>query len=289
MSKYNHIKSIPIESIPKEEIAQAIREWAEGDEAMEKLLWACYYNGIKTSGCHAGAEPYISFKYQDHLEKLIPLIEITQNKVGSQVLILVDGGNPFSGEDWYLPSIGIQIHTEYQDEADAFFDELADSLKNESINKSHPMLRLLRFFLDKETGIILRFMHKEEDQYIFYIETTGIPDDRYHYYDQIFINAGLVGVVNDNSQPANRHSWKVEANQLDEILSKLNFISEYIISNFSFDVPKSENEVVSFIPRAKYMKRTLLEEDFEEWLKEQGIKFGIMPEEQTNNTLVRHQ
>ena len=47
MSKYNHIESIPIDSIPQEELAQAIKEWAEGDEAMEKLLWACYNNGIK--------------------------------------------------------------------------------------------------------------------------------------------------------------------------------------------------------------------------------------------------
>lgn len=74
MSKYNNIKSIPIDSIPKEEIKIAIKEWAEGDESMEKLLLTCYDKGIKTSGCHAGAGSYIAFSYQEKINKISCLL-----------------------------------------------------------------------------------------------------------------------------------------------------------------------------------------------------------------------
>ena len=67
MSKYNNIKSIPIESIPKEEIKIAIKEWAEGNKSLENLLWLCYEKNLKTSGSHAGARPFIDFKYQEGL------------------------------------------------------------------------------------------------------------------------------------------------------------------------------------------------------------------------------
>lgn len=41
MSKYNNMKSIKISSLPKEEIGQAVSEWAQGSKEMENLLWAC--------------------------------------------------------------------------------------------------------------------------------------------------------------------------------------------------------------------------------------------------------
>ena len=34
-SKYNHKESIPLDSIPKEELDQAIKEWSQGSESME--------------------------------------------------------------------------------------------------------------------------------------------------------------------------------------------------------------------------------------------------------------
>ena len=131
MSKYNNMKSIPIDSIPEEEMAQAIKEWAEGDESMERLLWTCYKKGIKTSGCHAGGSPYIDFTDQENINKISGLMDVTQKIEGSQILIKVDGGNPFSGAEWHLPNILLHLQTSYKDEADAFFDKLTNSLLQE--------------------------------------------------------------------------------------------------------------------------------------------------------------
>lgn len=250
MSKYNNIKSIPIESIPKEEIAQAISEWAEGDESLERLLWVRYKKEIKTNGCHAGTGPYIDFKDQDNLEKLIPILESAQNKVGVQILIMIDGGNPFSGPEWYKPSIGIRLDTEYKKEADAFFDDLTNSLENKSINKSHPMLRLLEYFKDKESALLLRFLHRQEDKYTFFIESRGIPKERYEYYNQLFRTVGFLEVVDYSDEIQDHHSWVIESDILDNLISKLNIATDYIINNYSLEVSQKEDEVISFIQQA---------------------------------------
>lgn len=271
MSKYNHSNSIPVDSIPNYEIAQAIKEWAEGDEAMEKLLWTCYDKNIKTDGCHAGAGPYIDFNYQDKIEELSKLIDTTQKIKGSQVMISVDGGNPFSGPEWYLPYISLGFDTEYKEEADICFDKLTECLEKESKKKNkHLLLKLLEFFIDKESGLVFRFKHTEEDKYEFYIEATFISDNRYKVYNDIFIKAGLIEDTSKERQ--NMHYWKIESNNLKEISSQIESITEYLINNYSVEPPTSKKEFLSFNHYARFMKRKMTKEKFEKWLKKQRKK-----------------
>lgn len=275
MSKYNNIKSIPIESIPKKEITKAIKEWSEGDKSMERLLWSCYNKNIKTCGCHAGSRPYIEFKYQENIEKIIPLIEVTQEQLDSQILIMVDGGNPFSGPEWYIPSIGFGLKTEYKDEADTFFDKLTKSLEDENTNNKHFLLELLNFFLEKETSLLLRFIHQKDNKYTFYIESKSITEERYKYYNSLFTKAGLEEGINKNEDMPNSHYWKIESNEISDIINKLNSITEYITNNFSYDIPKSEDEVISLSSLALYKKRILCEEEFNDWLDQKKNEYGI--------------
>jgi len=275
MSKYNNIKLIPIESIPKKEITKAIKEWSEGDKSMERLLWACYNEKIKTCGCHAGSRPYIEFKYQDNIKKIIPLIEVTQEQLDSQILIMLDGGNPFSGPEWYIPSIGFGLKTEYKDEADIYFDKLTESLEDESNNKKHFLIELLKFFLEKETSLTLRFIHQKDNKYTFYIESKSITEERYKYYNNLFTRAGLEEGINKNEDMPNSHYWKIESNEISDIINKLNSITEYITNNFSYDIPKSEDEAISLSSLALYKKRILSEEEFNDWLDQKKNEYGI--------------
>ena len=277
MSKYNHIKSIPIDSIPKEEIMQAIKEWAEGDDAMETLLLSCYNKGIKTAGCHAGARPYISFVYQDNLERLIPIFEATQKEKGSQIIIMTDGGNPFSGPEWYLPTIGVGLDTEYKEEADIYFDKLTDSLEKENSNKDHYLLRLLEFLVDKESALTMRFRHTMDDKFSFFFESSGISEERYNYYKEIFSKAGLIVEEKTENLPPDYHGWMIESDNLDDILSKLDYAADYIISNYSLDIPKSEDEILNFKSRALFKRRTLSEKEFNDWILSKKIEFGMIP------------
>lgn len=52
MSKFNNQSSLDIDSIKEEELDQAFKEWAEGNEHLEKFLRNCYGKGVKTSGSH---------------------------------------------------------------------------------------------------------------------------------------------------------------------------------------------------------------------------------------------
>lgn len=175
---------------------------------------------MKTSGCHAGAGPFISFKYQENIDKTVGLLNITQNVVSSQIHIMADGGNPFSGPDWFLPTLSIGIDTEYKDEADKYFDALNKKLEETENNKeSHPLLYLMKFFIDKESGLIFRFKHKQDNTFIFYIETLLISDDRYKYYNNLFTKLGLKEVINKICEDK-RYGWKIEEDKLETILKK---------------------------------------------------------------------
>lgn len=266
MSKYNHTKSIPIDCIPKTEIARAVKEWAEGDDALERLLWACYERGIRTSGCHAGAGPYIDFNYQDKISQHSRLIEVAQKIKGSQVLLNADGGNPFSGPEWYAPGISLGFDTQYKEEADICFDRLTESL--EIISKKeekHILIKLLEFLIGKESGLLLRFRHTEEDKYEFYIEAFSLGDNKNNYYNELFTKAGLEEVPVDKDF-SSLHMWKIESDSLKDISRQMESIIDYIINNYSLKLPTSENEIYSFRLKAIYMKRTLSEEQFEKWL-----------------------
>ena len=272
MSKYNHTNSIPVDSIPKDEIAQAIKEWAEGDEAMERLLWTCYKKGVKTSGCHAGAGPFIDFNYQDKISELSRLIEATQKIKGSQVIMNSDGGNPFSGPEWYIPNIGLGFDTEYKEEADVCFDKLNKALETPSKkDNKHILFRLVEFFIGKESGLDFRFKHTEEDKYEFHIEAFSVGDKRNEYYNEIFTKAGLEAVPVDKDFES-FHEWKIESNSLKDISMKMESVIDYVISNYSYDLPTSEKEIYSFNLVAVFKKRTLPEEKFEKWLVKQKKK-----------------
>lgn len=281
MSKYNNIKSIPIESIPKEEIKIAIKEWAEGNKSLENLLWLCYEKNLKTSGSHAGARPFIDFKYQEGLNKMVCLFERAQTIKGSDIYIQIDGVNPFSGEDFDKAFISIGNDSKYENETDSFFDLLSDALKNNMQEKGeHPLLKILNFLNDKGSGLNLRLIYNRDDSYDFSIESSIISEDRYKYYSDLFKNAGM---VENKSENKNRYEWQIKSNNLKDILKKIDDISNVIINNFSLEPETDENKITNFILLAKYKKKTLSKNDFENWLKDENSKFlGTNSEEKEN-------
>ena len=53
-TKYNHVAPIDLDTIPKEELEQALMEFAEGSLGLEKCLREMWKNGLKTIACCAG-------------------------------------------------------------------------------------------------------------------------------------------------------------------------------------------------------------------------------------------
>ena len=268
MSKYNHQQSIPIESIPKDEIARAIKEWAEGDEAVERLLWACYNNNVKTNGSHVGARPYITFADNSDFDAISTLLETTMKIKGSQILITANAGNPFGGKDWYKPNIGIGFNVEYQDEADEIFNKLSNNLENKNnTGVANKFIDLYNFFNGKGSNLVFRFRHRDDDSCVFYVESGPIDDKRFKYYDQLIKENSF---ETSNSEmtvyDSRRHEWKIESNNLDDIITKINIFVDNFTSKFSYPAPSSEDEVLGFNELADFKRKTLSKEEFDLWL-----------------------
>lgn len=267
MSKFNNIKSIPIESISKEEIGIAIKEWSEGDSSLENLLWTCYNKGIKTDSCHAGKQSYISFSHDNDSKILSNIVNIIHNIKGSQCFICM-AGNPFSGPNWYLPTITIAFDTPYKDETDQYFDMIDELLKNNKKDDIHPLFKFFNYFLKQETNFTFRIRHLENDKFDFLIEHSLVSKERYEYYNNIFKSAGLTEYKHPKVKIM--HFWKIESNNLDEILLKVNIAAEYIANNsFKFEIPNNEEESLSFIEKALIMKKKLSKNEFEKWLQKE--------------------
>ena len=274
MSKYNNMKSIPIDSLTSDELKVAIKEWAEGDNSMERLLWTCKFKNVETMGCHAGGRPYIDICVNNSKEDIIRLINITFNKEKSQILIKPDGGNPFSGDKWFVPSITLNIETKYKDEADKYFDSLSDALlskEKENIldfELFSKIIDLHDFFIGKESCLMFRIKH-ELDNYIFYVEVIK-REKNFDYFNNLFVNAGLV--LDEDCTVKEINVWKIENSNKIEFSSALKKVIKYITDNYSLPLPIKESEVTSFTALALFKKREYGDtaegiKKFNEWLE----------------------
>lgn len=261
MSKYNHMMSIPVESVPEEEIETAIKEWAEGNEPLERLLKECYKRGIRTNGCHGKVNPYIDFIYQDNLERINSLFKVIETTPNSQVLVSVDGSNPYSGPEWDKSVIDFSLYTKYKDEADSFFDSLKEALKEDKTEINNPFYDLLYFFQNKESGLQFRFMNVDNNKYDFIVESFKL-EDRYSYFNKLFTESGLKEIKTDHP----RYYWGITSNDLSTIKEKIEDVSKYIIKNYNFEAPQKEEDIKNFHLLARYKKKNMSEEDFYEWL-----------------------
>lgn len=282
MSKYNHIHSIPIESVPKEEISQAITEWAEGDSSLEKFLWACYRNNIKTNGCHAGAEPYIGFDYYGENDEIFQkLLQTTLSFKESQIIIRADGGNPFSGPNWHLPDLSIGFFKRSHSESTPLIDSLTDVFDNRnSFNTkfdSRPLFALLHFLINKYCGLLIRIQHTEKDVYVIYFEKmfSKNQNDLLNDWYSFFTSMGLIFIPTDH--PIKR--WKYESSNLKDFNRKINDISNSFINLYSFQTPTHVSRDNSFNTNAHIVRDKCLKNGnffrFNLWLKKEDIRLSF--------------
>ena len=128
-SKWNYGCSIPILALSEAERKEAIHEWAEGNDSLERLLWNCYENKVVTNGCCAGEHhrPYVDFLIEESSrDALKQILDAADNRSNYKAIFLMSGGNPYSGPDWYKPILGISPCKERK----SFFDDLNSYSEN---------------------------------------------------------------------------------------------------------------------------------------------------------------
>lgn len=271
MSKYNNSKSIPVESLSPEELKIAIKEWAEGIEGLERLLWSFYNKGIKTSGCHAGPSSYIGVYYDSKYDnEIASLIDYTIMHKGSMVMAKPDAGNPFSGPDWYKPNITIGCETPSEEACEKGFGLLADAIEDKidatSPVDSSPLMEFMKFFVGKCSGLTARITHFD-DEYMFSIE-AHIKDERL-LFNYLNSTLGNLGFTLRRFDEATLKSWDFKTKDSNELNSKIRETINKIISTYTLDVPTDINDVDSFSLKALILKNRS-QEEFEEWLAEQN-------------------
>lgn len=253
MSKYNNMKSIPISSLSKEELKQAVNEWAEGNSHMEKLLWSCMDNGIETCGSHAEGAPYIEFRVNNAHEKLKNMMNSVQTVDGVQILVLSDGENLFSGLEFYKPSISIGFLKTYsKEEVGKVLDMLTDSLKDlpkESVFDG--MLDFYDFFAEKGTGVNIRAGY-EDGQYSLSLEST--IKRNFSECNRVFQKAGLE-LKKDDNIPID--IWTFIESSPEEFKSKMKSCLNVIKQELSLEVPNEITDDMQDNEQARIKRRML--------------------------------
>ena len=217
LSKYNNIKSIAIDTLSKDELKVAIKEWSENNEAMENLLWNCYNNKIETNGCHVGEFSYLSLFVNNDKTKIIKLLDTLQNIKNTKIIITPDGGNPFSGPNWYKPELALCLDEKDINETDEILNLLTDSLNNENDNTKEnffsQLLKLHDFFAYKESGLMFEAIYTKEGTYRFTIYLID-RKNKFEYFNNLFSKAGLIF----NTDFKLFDSWKIETKTKEEII-----------------------------------------------------------------------
>lgn len=274
MSKYNNIKSIPIDSLSEDELKVAMKEWTEGDDAMEALLWALYHKGIKTSGCHAGSRPYIGMDFEEaSKDDTAILMNAVLSVKDSQIMARPDGGNPFSGDDWYKPDVTVGFNTVYKDDADEKFDMMRRVINGEddaiSLFDMSPIHDLISFFINKYTGILIRIKHDNDDNYILSFECVAKKDsDKLKYFNDSLLGLGFTYSSIDE---IDRYFWEFNTNDPQELNSIMRKAVDSLINNFSLKIPAEPEEADTFLAKAHIIRNRSVDE-FYEWLAEEDKK-----------------
>lgn len=247
---------------------------------MENLLWSCYKKGIKTCGCHAGQHPYLSLHVNNSENEVIKLLNVVQKINDSKIIVSPDGGNPFSGNDWYKPDLTIYFRKKQKDEVDKIFDLLNASLNEEHFvdvenNLFIQLLDLYDFFSYKESGLFFYAEYTNDYNYKFSILLFNRMN-KFDYFNNLFTTAGLS--LEQYNDQQDFKSWTIENKNLKELVSKVKKIIEYIISNYSLERPDSLEELKTLHEIALFKRREFgdsLEgkQKFEQWLQNERKKY----------------
>lgn len=131
--KYNNGKPIRIQDLNPEEIENAIHEWAEGSESLEKLLKECYKNGIYSYACCTGGggkhckTPYVSYELYDD-KSIKSALYIAQKLKESKMNCDIS----FYGDEWFrkqFPDSPIEFRIEtLVENRDEVFEKMLEVL-----------------------------------------------------------------------------------------------------------------------------------------------------------------
>lgn len=280
MGKYKDgTKSTLISSIPPEEMKDACKEWANGNEAMAEALYACYENGLETFGNHFSKSSYIDFFVNNSQKVIQSIFNYLQDIDSAMVLITPDGGNPYSNEEaWWKPTILVAFGpVEKEKDAEEIIRGMTVAINDSNSKKEieegafSPLIDIHDFFAGKGSNLNIRAKHNN-GQYKFTIESCNTIKNNVEYFKELFEKAGLSYEKMEFGPKLDM--WTIVSNQKEDFKEKIIKAKEIIEANWKFEKPTQIEEDMTMNEKARikmeqYGRTPEGIEKFKEWLKEQ--------------------
>ena len=254
-SKWNRIESIPVSSLTEDELKQAIKEWSEGSKQLESLLWTCYKNGIKTSGCHTGKHAnfvYLSINLEGNTPRDILKCMLSEvEKFGNAQVNLHFGGNPLSGPEWHKTSIFIS--SKYALQADRLWENLDKAItEKHSDNQYICFSRILDFYdflQDKDCGLTCRMYISAYHMYEIKFDDSG-PESTTEYFSAFFDKLGF-----KTEKDSSKKFWVFKTGDKSVFKDMLDKICEAFEKEYSLEKPTEITQDMTFNYRAFLMQK----------------------------------
>lgn len=256
-SKWNRIESIPVSSLSEDELKQAIKEWSDGSKQLESLLWTCYKNGIKTSGCHTGKHAnfvYLSINLEGNTPRDILKCMLSEvEKFGNAQVNLHFGGNPISGPEWYKTSIFIS--SRYALQADRLWENLDKAITEKHSDKQYicfsRILDFHDFLQDKDCGLTCRMYISAYHMYEIKFDDSG-PESTTEYFSAFFDKLGFKTEKNSSKK-----FWVFRTSDKSVFKDMLDKIGEAFEKEYSLEKPTEITQGMTFAYRAYLMQKKL--------------------------------
>lgn len=253
-STWNRIVSIPVKSLTREELKEAIHEWAEGCDELEKLLWTCYEKGLETAGSHVGKRNnyldfYVASNSKNQLRKVLSVAEM----YGFSETFMMFGGNPISGPEWYRTHVDVSCLI--PENVAEFYRSITQALEDEtqevSVRCFEMMTDFAEFFEDKMTMLNFRMKVHNHSEYEFFIETFG-NQQNWEYFDELFASCGMIQQMRDDAPFV---CWYLTSFWEEDFYDTLTNLLTKIRETWNFSTPTEIMEDMPFKLKALIMQK----------------------------------
>lgn len=276
-------KSILISSIPPEELGEAFKEWANGNEVMAELLYTCYKNGLETFGNHFGPHSYIDFFVNNSQKVIQPMLKYMQDIDSVMVFIMPDGGHPCGNKEaFWKPTMSVGFGPiEKKEDAEEIIRGMTAAIKDSSSKKEieegafDSLIDFHDFFAGKGSNLFIRAKYDNE-QYRFSIEGyhNHTSANNIEYFKGLFEKAGLSYEKIKTEGPLVIDEWSIVSNKKEDFREKLVKAEEIIEANWTYEKPTQIEENMSLNEKARikmeqYGRTPEGMAKFKEWLEEQ--------------------
>ena len=270
-SKWYTTASIPLSSIPYEELNIAFNIFSNGCKEMVDLLWNCYKNGIETLGNHIRKKSYWGYLQIDYCasnrEMLKRLVDYCLD-IGNCSISTSFFGNVFSGPNWDTPSISFSPNNMLATE---FFRKINEAFSPNTVVNHHHITDILfaieNLVIENDWPFNPIINYDDNKIYVFEFDPNRInlSDDE----KEIILSCGMEQITHtffSSKKKKEKREIKFfgffEYDE-DAFTYRMESVLSHLMTDFRYSKPSPYDETVGIDYSAHLLKQVLLKEGAE--------------------------